>query len=178
MIKHSTATVYVLHRFDDGQWRLALIEHPLWRKWVPAGGHVEPTENAAEAALREAAEETGLTNLRLIEPHSELPRDYPPVPHDDVVARVPVPWWIMEFALPSGDRHLSEPHIHVDHQFVAIAEDLSRNDAEDHPFGWYTADELAELHAFQDVLVTGRHLLERVSQQVSGRTHGVSTGVE
>ncbi|MEV0644357.1 NUDIX domain-containing protein [Phytomonospora sp. NPDC050363] len=178
MIKHSTATVYVLHRFDDSQWKVGLIEHPLWGKWVPAGGHVENDENAAEAALREASEETGLTGLRLLSPHSpEVPADFPPAGHEDYTGHVPLPWWIVEFDIPR-DRSLPERHVHVDHQFVAVADDPRPTTKGAHPFGWYTAPELATISAFTDVIATGTHLLEQASRLVSARIPPVSPGVE
>ena len=178
MIKHATATVYTLHRFADSGWKVALIEHPLWGKWVPAGGHVEEGENAAEAALREAAEETGLTGLRLVNPYApEVPADFPSGGHEDVGGHVPLPWWIVEFDV-ARDRSLGERHVHVDHQYVAVVDDPRPITEGEHPFGWYSADELATIPAFTDVHATATHLLELASQQVNAWTPAVSPTVE
>lgn len=178
MIKHPTATVYVLHRFDDSQWKVGLVEHPLWGKWVPAGGHVESDENTAEAALREASEETGLKGLLLVSPHSpEIPADYPPSGHDDLAGHVTLPWWIVEFDVPR-DRSLDERHVHVDHQYVAVVEEPEPVTKGAHPFGWYTAAELATIPVFTDVIATASHLLEHASQLVSARTPPVSPDVQ
>ncbi|MGH3548171.1 MAG: NUDIX domain-containing protein [Pseudonocardiaceae bacterium] len=64
MIKHATASVFVFFEFPQG-WRLGLIEHPRLRKRMIVGGHVECDETQAEAAVREAAEESGL-RVRLL----------------------------------------------------------------------------------------------------------------
>ncbi len=46
-------------RRPDG--RFLLVRQPKWSgKWTLAGGHVEPGERVLDAAVREAAEETGL----------------------------------------------------------------------------------------------------------------------
>ena len=59
MIKHATAGAFVFCRFP-GEWRLGLVEHPRMRVLACPGGHVEDFETAAEAAVREVEEETGL----------------------------------------------------------------------------------------------------------------------
>ncbi len=54
-----------------GACRFVLVQRrnpPLAGEWSIPGGHVEPGESLAEAAAREAAEETGLT----VEVHGEL----------------------------------------------------------------------------------------------------------
>ncbi|HKR52249.1 MAG TPA: NUDIX domain-containing protein [Pseudonocardiaceae bacterium] len=58
-VKHATASVF-LFGCDDNAWHIGLIRHPRLGKWMLPGGHVEPDENPAEAALREVAEEAGL----------------------------------------------------------------------------------------------------------------------
>ncbi|MGH8882874.1 MAG: NUDIX domain-containing protein, partial [Stackebrandtia sp.] len=59
-MKHATASVFLFARAENS-WHVGLIRHPRLGKWMLPGGHVEPDENPAEAALREVAEETGLT---------------------------------------------------------------------------------------------------------------------
>src|SRR5580698_8081277 len=53
---HITCTALVLH--PDGQ-RILLVHHHRLRRWLLPGGHVEASDNTlADAARREAVEET------------------------------------------------------------------------------------------------------------------------
>ena len=61
-VKHATASVFLLARADNS-WRIGLIRHPRLGKWMLPGGHVEPDENPAEAALREECPFTGPVEL-------------------------------------------------------------------------------------------------------------------
>lgn len=149
MIKHATASAFVFCEFPLG-WRLGLIEHPRLRRRMVVGGHVECDETQAEAAVREAAEESGLTVRLLAGPSSALPVGYP---HE----RVAAPWWITEVMVPA-DNHLPTPHIHVDHQYVAIADSPVPVSEPAHPFGWFSAEELAGLPMFEDTLLLARVL--------------------
>src|SRR5437763_14866929 len=60
MLKHTTASVFLFAATPEHGWRLGLVQHPRLCRWMLPGGHVEPHENPAEAALREVQEETGL----------------------------------------------------------------------------------------------------------------------
>jgi hypothetical protein len=53
VIKEPTASTFVFRR-EAGTWLTALVWHLRLDCWLPAGGHVENTENAEEAAIREA----------------------------------------------------------------------------------------------------------------------------
>lgn len=55
MRRHFTATGYIT-RHDA----VLLHWHVKLRMWLPPGGHVEPNEDPAQTALREALEETGV----------------------------------------------------------------------------------------------------------------------
>lgn len=55
MERQFTATVYIVE-----QERILLILHRKLNKWLPPGGHLDPNETPAEAARREAREETGI----------------------------------------------------------------------------------------------------------------------
>ena len=55
MKRQFTATVYILEKD-----KVLLIHHRKLQKWLPPGGHMDPNETPAEAACREAFEETGL----------------------------------------------------------------------------------------------------------------------
>jgi 8-oxo-dGTP pyrophosphatase MutT (NUDIX family) len=152
-IKHATASAFVFCEFPEG-WRLGLIEHPRLRKHMVVGGHVERDETQAEAAVREATEESGLEVRLLAGPSPTLPLGYP---HN----RVAAPWRITEVMVPA-DNHLDEPHIHVDHQYVAIADSPVPVSEPVHPFAWFCAEELDGLPMFEDTLLLARALFPRI----------------
>ncbi len=154
MIKHATASVFVFCEFPEG-WRLGLIVHPRLGKNMIVGGHVEKDETEAEAAVRETTEESGLQKIRLLAgPSLALPVGYP---HE----RVPAPWWITEMRVPA-DNHLDAPHVHVDHQYVAIADSAVPASEPAHPFDWYAEDELPRLPMFADTLLLAQALFPRI----------------
>ncbi|MBC8091775.1 MAG: NUDIX domain-containing protein [Pseudonocardia sp.] len=153
MIKHATSSVFVFCQLM-GRWRLGLIEHPRLGRHMLVGGHVEADETQAEAAVRETVEESGL-HVRLLElPAPFLPAGYP---HP----QVPAPWWITEMMVPA-DNHLAEPHVHVDHQYVAVAESSMPVSEPVHPFAWFDADELAGLAMFEDTRLLAHELFPRI----------------
>ena len=58
---HITASAWILRRGS-----VLLTHHRKLDRWFQLGGHLEPGETVAEGALREAAEESGLTGLRFL----------------------------------------------------------------------------------------------------------------
>jgi 8-oxo-dGTP pyrophosphatase MutT (NUDIX family) len=142
-IKHATASTFVFSRQAAG-WQLGLILHPVFGKLMIPGGHIEPDENAAEAAGREVAEETGLAVAFVRGPSL-------PVPEAVTATRklVSPPWWILEQPV-DRDNHVAEPHFHVDHLYVAIATVAESLTHPAHPFSWHGPEELTELNMFDD----------------------------
>ena len=59
---HFTASCYII----DDAGRLLLHHHRRLDRWLQMGGHVEADETPDRAALREGAEESGLTDLQLL----------------------------------------------------------------------------------------------------------------
>jgi 8-oxo-dGTP pyrophosphatase MutT (NUDIX family) len=161
VIKHDTASTFVFCRFVDG-WRLALIEHPRLGLRMIAGGHVEDYENHHEAAVREVAEELGLTELRTIPaPAPLLPDGYP---HQTVERE----WWKTEFMVPA-DNHVAEPHFHVDHQYVAVVDSPTPEHAPAHPVAWFAQSALAALALPDDTRLLADHLFGRIEDLSVGR---------
>lgn len=145
MIKHATAGAFVFCRSTDGEWLLGLIEHPRLGRWMVPGGHVEDDECQAQAAIREVEEESGLTGIRLLEPPT-LPL---PVGFPRTHVQVSLPWWIIEQQVPA-DSHIAGPHVHVDHQYVAVTDDPGPASVGAHPFAWFTAGQVSGLSMFED----------------------------
>lgn len=72
---HFTASCYVV----DGESRLLLHHHKRLDRWLQMGGHIEHNESPDVAALREGAEESGLTDLVLVS-DGILDLDIHPIP--------------------------------------------------------------------------------------------------
>jgi 8-oxo-dGTP pyrophosphatase MutT (NUDIX family) len=162
-LKHLTSSVFVFRRFTDG-WRTGLIRHPRLHKMMIPGGHVEPEESSAEAALREVAEETGLA-VTLIGPPAA------PVPDGYRGRRVALPWWIAEYQV-KPDNHLDVAHVHVDHLYVALADGtlppgVGLPEAA-HQFGWYAPGDLPGLDMFEDARLLARLLLTGLADGADG----------
>lgn len=165
-IKHPTASVFLFASSGAG-WRLGLIEHPRLGRLMIPGGHVEADESQAEAAVREVAEETGLEGIRLLEvPAPALPAGFP---HE----RVASPWWITEQPVPP-DNHLGEPHVHVDHQYVAVTSTDGPACPGVHPFDWYSLGQLPALNMWQDTRLLARVLFSCIGDLANGRLEGAA----
>lgn len=117
---HLTASTLVVS--PDGE-RVLLTLHAKARRWFQLGGHVEPGDaSLADAALREAREESGLDRLAL---------DRVPVQ----LSEHPVP-----FCGPDGDVH------HLDVRFVATAPTDAEHavSAESLDVAWWPVDGLPD----------------------------------
>lgn len=160
MIKHDTASTFVFCQFADG-WRLGLIEHLHLGLHMIAGGHVEDEENHEQAAIRQVSGEMGLAGVQLVAaPTPGLPAGYP---HQ----RVARAWWTTEIEVPADD-HLAEPHVHVDHQYLALAESPTPARTPKHPVGWFTCTELPPLAMAQDTRMLAEHLFDRIGELAAG----------
>jgi 8-oxo-dGTP pyrophosphatase MutT (NUDIX family) len=107
--RHYTASALVLGL--DG--RLLKIHHVKSGVWLPPGGHIEPGETPAEAALREVREETGL-NAQIV--------TGPVFRHPAVISHVP-PFTIVEMTATDP---VNGPHQHIDFAYVCRAADSDR----------------------------------------------------
>jgi 8-oxo-dGTP pyrophosphatase MutT (NUDIX family) len=62
--EHLTGSALVVRVQDDGEGEVLLVNHAKAGKWLQTGGHCEPADaTLAEAALREAREESGIESL-------------------------------------------------------------------------------------------------------------------
>jgi 8-oxo-dGTP pyrophosphatase MutT (NUDIX family) len=100
-IRHFTSGAIVFDEHD----RILLIHHNRIGQWLYPGGHVDPNEDPAEAALREVREETGI-EAEIIGPQ--------PFAHP-TIRSVPVPFAVME--MPVRDERYGEHH-HIDFVYV------------------------------------------------------------
>jgi ADP-ribose pyrophosphatase YjhB (NUDIX family) len=138
-VQHETASVFVI-AYVDGEWRVLLIWHARLGALTIPGGHAENGkkgrgETAAETAFRETREESGYEIILLSPPAPRFPEEFP---HQIL----PRPWLIVS-GHASADSVASGPHVHIDHQFIALVTGAPHPDRESEPL-WFSAAELAE----------------------------------
>ena len=137
---HITASALIVH---PGSGRVLLRWHQRQQAWLQVGGHGDPGETDPLAiALREAREESGLTDLE--------------------------PWPDAEFsqvAIVSVPANSQEPaHEHADVRFVLAtrAPETARAESPDAPLRWLPVREAAKVTSeanFRDLLSRAGHLL-------------------
>jgi 8-oxo-dGTP pyrophosphatase MutT (NUDIX family) len=163
MVKHATASVFLLAPVQTG-WRLGLIEHPRFHRWMLPGGHVESGENPAEAAIREVAEETGLDAELIGGPALSVPGGL-----EEPVLTPPL--WIIEEAVPPERREPS-PHVHVDFLYAATASMSMRPVSGELRLAWFEPDELPGLGLFENTRLLAAQLFGQLSV-LTGGAHAV-----
>ncbi len=130
---HLTGSAWVMSR--DHQ-RVALVHHKKLGRWLQPGGHADGDADLANVAWREAREELGLRDLRLVA------GDSPPVPLDIDIHIIPASY---------DDRGglIDDTHEHHDLRFLFVAksnEQLALSE-ESHEVRWF---EIATLHEVTD----------------------------
>jgi 8-oxo-dGTP pyrophosphatase MutT (NUDIX family) len=104
---HITASALVI---DPTRGRVLLTLHKKLRMWLQMGGHCEPGDTVlADAALREATEESGVTGLTLL-PGGPVRLDRHPIPP-------PCPWhYDVQYAVlapPDAEHTISDESLDV-----------------------------------------------------------------
>ena len=139
---HVTGSAVIV---DPATRRVLLRWHKRQQAWLQVGGHGDPGESdPLEVALREAAEETGLTDLR---------------PWPDAELR--------HLAIVNVPASAKEPtHQHADLRFVlATADpDKARPESPDAPLRWLSPDEAREATSEPNF----RETLSRVERLLAG----------
>ncbi|MEV6021295.1 MULTISPECIES: NUDIX hydrolase [unclassified Streptomyces] len=115
---HLTASALVV---DPSRGRVLLTLHRKLRMWLQMGGHCEPGDaTLAEAALREATEESGVEGLTLL-PGGPVTLDRHPIP-------APCHW-----------------HLDVQYAALAPAEAVEAISDESLDLRWFAYDEVADV---------------------------------
>jgi 8-oxo-dGTP pyrophosphatase MutT (NUDIX family) len=135
VIIEPTSSVFILRQDRERGWVTALVWHPRLECWLPAGGHVEGNETAAQCGIREALEETGLEVTLVPGPAAPVPAGFP---H----RLLPAPWLVAEVRA-APDRHTGEPHVHEDHVYVATTASTRPAREPEHQVRWFTPDDIA-----------------------------------
>ncbi len=119
--------------------QLLLIHHKTLGRWLQPGGHFEPNEEADPlwaSALREACEETGVSELQ---PHPAW---------RDPATGLALPFDIDSHPIPANPRKQEGPHWHHDYAYLLLADrhaPLNPQIAEVHAAAWVPLADLAQL---------------------------------
>jgi hypothetical protein len=68
---------------------------------------------------------------------------------------------------------VGEPHVHIDHQYVAIALDCTPTLVPAHPFRWYHVADLDDVEMFADTKLIATALLHDIGAVSTGINAGV-----
>ena len=123
-----TVSVFVVYNE-----KVLLVDHKQLGKWLPLGGHIDPGEDPEQAALREVAEESGLT----IELYGERPS------HEFAGTRFLIAPTYLDV------HHISGEHHHLGMIYFARTETdrVTLAEAEYNDIGWFTLKEVSSSDA-------------------------------
>jgi 8-oxo-dGTP pyrophosphatase MutT (NUDIX family) len=139
---HFTASALVVHPESA---RVLLRWHQRQQRWLQVGGHADPGErDPLEIALREAREETGLTDL---------------VPWPDAAIK-----HVAICAVPPGKGEPAHEHADLRYFLATRDPDSARPETPDAPLRWLTVAEALDLVGGNNV----RHTLDRLAKALAG----------
>ncbi|QDT76047.1 NUDIX hydrolase [Lacipirellula limnantheis] len=135
---HITASAWITTPARD---RFLLVHHRKLDRWLQPGGHADGQTDAAEVAMREATEETGLPQLR----HAATGPEATPLDLD--VHVIPARY-------DAAGSLIEDAHEHHDIRFLIIADgDLTPQVSEEsHAVRWFTPAELQAVTDEESVL--------------------------
>jgi 8-oxo-dGTP pyrophosphatase MutT (NUDIX family) len=123
---HFTASAWLVHR--DGR-RVLLTHHRKLGRWLQLGGHCDGERDLVQAALREAAEESGLRGLRVEPAIFDLDRHWIPEHRG-----VPAHWhYDVRFVVQAGEEEAftvsDESHDLAWRDIAALAQDANADES-------------------------------------------------
>jgi 8-oxo-dGTP pyrophosphatase MutT (NUDIX family) len=145
---HITGAAWIL---SADRRRSLLTHHRKLDRWLQLGGHADGQWEVHEVALREAREESGMTDFDFVPVAGAL------LPFDLDVHVIPARY--------DDEGHLIEDaHEHHDIRFLLIArsEQPIQMSDESHDVGWFTPDEVLTLTGEESVLRMLRKAMELI----------------
>ena len=135
---HVTGSAWIL---SHDRRRCLLVHHRKLDRWLQPGGHADGQADVEQVALREAEEETGLSQLELFTSDSQL------LPLDVDVHLIPA-------RLDANGNEIESAHEHHDIRFLLVAAEGEQPvvSHESNDIRWFTQKELLEATNEESVL--------------------------
>lgn len=159
MQRHFTATAFIV----DSRKRTLLLWHKRLKRWMPAGGHLDPNETPDQAAQRECKEETGMDVEIIGEAQPDL---FAGNRSEGRMLTKPIAMLLEE--IPACPERNEPAHQHMD--FLFIAKPLDETQAariapdESSDMRWFTRDQVAALNADTEIFANVQHYILRILQ--------------
>lgn len=159
MLRHFTATAFIV----DSRQRTLLLWHKRLKRWMPAGGHLDPNETPDEAAKRECKEETGLDVEIIGEQQPDL---FEGNRSEGRMLTKPIAMLLEE--IPACPERNEPAHQHMDFLFIAKPLDETQAariaPAESSDMRWFTREQVAALNADTEIFANVQHYILRILQ--------------
>lgn len=140
-IAHFTSSGFVVNKTFD---KILMIHHKIYDTWTWTGGHADGEEDMLVTAIKEAKEETGLTQIK------------PLTSCVDSIDILPV-WGHVK-----RGQYVSA-HLHLNTSFILIgdeSEKLVTNEDETHGVKWVHVDDMVEASQEPELIVVYNKLLD------------------
>lgn len=159
ILRHFTATAFIV----DSRQRTLLLWHKRLKRWMPAGGHLDPNETPDEAAKRECKEETGLDVEIIGEQQPDL---FEGNRSEGRMLTKPIAMLLEE--IPACPERNEPAHQHMDFLFIAKPLDETQAariaPAESSDMRWFTREQVAALNADTEIFANVQHYILRILQ--------------
>lgn len=136
-IGHVTGSAWVINRAGT---HALFTHHRKLNRWLQVGGHADGDADVASVALREAHEESGLTELTLVDSHI---------------------FDLDDHLIPTREHALE--HVHYDVRYLLRAElpELLQASYESHRLAWFSLNEIYGRFAEESILRMARKWARR-----------------
>jgi 8-oxo-dGTP pyrophosphatase MutT (NUDIX family) len=152
MFKQFTTSVFIINNFESN-FKIALIHHKKFDRWMVPGGHIEPFENQVEAAIREVREETGLGIKLFSFLHMENKVN-------DAEWILPSEYFYQQL-IPASTQE--DSHYHLDFAYLAFANEVefTFNPRETKDIKWVDLDEALNFNLFEGTRVIIQEIISK-----------------
>lgn len=149
---HFTSSGFITNQALD---KVLCIHHNIYDSWGWTGGHMDGMKDFREVALKEAAEETGITKLTFLTEGTNRAGEI------DALDVLDVPGHFKNGVYISAHVHLSVAYVLVANEFDPLFVKPDENSG----VRWFPIDELLDIVAEPHMRIVYQKLINRINQK-------------